>query len=110
MRATRRSEPWSQVPEPLAALGDERVVQAAFVGRGERPVHVVASIAHPDLVTVDAIGTELLVLQRALHDLVRAGRGWLAQDAHVARPPLRPDRVLRVEPPRERIAVEARSG
>ena len=70
----------------------ERLVQGLLVvGRerdGTRRRHGPRTI---DVVAADAVGAPLLVHERALHDLVRAGRRRVAQDPDVARPPLRAD-------------------
>src|SRR5207237_3564355 len=65
-RANWRETGGSQVPEALAAGGDERVVQRLLVVRGERPVVVVAPTAHPEAVVAGAVRPQLLVDERAL--------------------------------------------
>ncbi len=69
-------------------------------------VNGLAPLANEELVGSDELVAKLLLDERALHDLVRARRRRLVHDPHVARAPLRPDRILRVEPRGERGRIE----
>src|SRR5438552_190258 len=60
----------SEVPEALAAGGDEAVVQLALVTRTEGVVGVLAPAADVERVTTRAVGAELLVHELTLDDLV----------------------------------------
>src|SRR5439155_12162976 len=105
----RRTSASSQVPEALAAVLLERRPQRGLVVACEPAVPVVAAAADVDGVAAGPIRADLLVRERALDDLVRAGRRDVAQEANVARPPLRADGLLGIEPVSEPGRVERRA-
>src|SRR5439155_3299726 len=65
--------------------------------------------ADVDGVAAGPIRADLLVRERALDDLVRAGRRDVAQEANVARPPLRAEGLLGMEPVSDAGRVERRA-
>src|SRR3954471_11690632 len=95
-----------EVPEPGAARLFEDRTQRRLVLTRERAVGVGAAFAHEQRVVRAQVAPVLLADERALHDLVRAGRRELAHDADVAGPPLRPDLGRGVDERRERPRVE----
>src|SRR5437764_9749965 len=101
-RSTWRS---SEVPEALAPGGGERRLELPLVLGREPSVGGIAPTPEEDLVPARAVGTELLVHECPLHDLVGGGDGHGRGHPDVAGAPLGGELVLGVDPRRQRGAV-----